>query len=88
MVGGRIIEILPVRLTDGDRPGWHHDVVRIWVVSTHKDSYDECCVFAEVTDDLPVLGSEVWWQSRVIYFDGDKKTLTKVGYSFNPGGSI
>lgn len=74
-VGGRIIEIQPMH-TDSGKP-----VIRLWVVDRHDT---ETCVYAEPFErrDGPFLGDEVWWQSGRIYFDQDRRWLTKVGYSF------
>lgn len=76
MVGGRLIEIRPMR-TEGGR-----DVVRLWCV----DKFDECAVYSEPfeADKGPKIGDKIWWQSGTIYFDGDRQTLRKVGFSFDP----
>ena len=84
MVGGRIIEIRPMQIVAGAYPGKPTDVVRLWV---HNDPDDECAVFAEPADIMPRLGEEIWWQSGRIYFDQDRRSLRKVGYSFNPRGA-
>lgn len=84
-VGGRLIEILPMRLPESGR-----DVLRLWVVATNAGGpgvHDEICVYAEPQDNLPKLGDEVWWQGRLIYFDGDRQHLARVGYSFSAPGS-
>lgn len=81
MVGGRIIEMMPMRILAGTYPGRLVDVVRLWV---HNEPNDECAVYAEPAEIMPQLGDEVWWQSGRIYFDNDKRSLRKVGYSFNP----
>ena len=78
-VGGRIIEIQPMRLMESGS-----DVVRLWVVDRNGD---ETCVYAEPQTRMPALGEEVWWQSRRIYFDGDRQHLEKVGYSFSAPGT-
>lgn len=71
-VGGRLIEILPMRLENGT------DVLRLWVVATDVGGpgvHDELCVYAEPQVLLPKIGDEVWWQGRWIYFDGDLQHL-------------
>lgn len=83
-VGGRLIEILPVRLKSG------RDVVRLWVVDRPYSPGgigDETCVYAEPQESMPKLGDTIWWQSGQIMFDGDRQTLRKVGYSFAAPGS-
>lgn len=72
-VGGRLIEILPVRLDDGT------EAVRLWAVDRNGD---ETCVHAEPQATMPKLGDEVWWQAGRIMFDGDRQTLRKIGNSF------
>lgn len=76
MVGGTVIEALRMR----DKAG--RDVVRLWCV----DKMDECAVYADPKspDGLPGIGDRIWWQSGRIYFDGDKKVATKIGFSFDP----
>jgi len=76
MVGGTVIEALLMR----DKSG--RDVVRLWCV----DKMDECAVYADPKspDGLPGVGDRIWWQSGKIYFDGDKKVATKIGFSFDP----
>lgn len=85
MVGGKVIEIRPMRLESGK------DVVRLWCMETREGSgrWDECAVYSEPfePDKGPKIGDSIWWQSGRIYFDGDKQTLRKVGYSFDPHNS-
>lgn len=80
MVGGRIIELRPMTISmgTGRKP---LEVTRIWCMD--RDG-SECCVYAERFVDGPGLGDEVWWQGRRIYYDGDKRWLKRVGYSFQP----
>ncbi|MDR7037358.1 hypothetical protein J2X36_002105 [Methylobacterium sp. BE186] len=78
MVGGKLIEIMPMRLRSG------RDVLRLWVVETQPGYEGECAVFCEPTDRLPALGDTIWWQGREILFDRDRQKLRKVGYSFDP----
>lgn len=84
-VGGRLIEILPMRLPESGR-----EVLRLWVVDRPSGSpgfNDETCVYAQPQESLPAIGDEVWWQSGKIYFDRDRQHLVKVGYSFTAPGS-
>ncbi len=76
MVGGTVIEAARMR-TEGGR-----DVVRLWCV----DKMDECAVYADPAsaDGVPKVGDRIWWQGRDIYFDGDRKTARKIGFSFDP----
>lgn len=80
-VGGKLIEILPMKLSDG------RDVVRLWVFDPPRHPGgvgDEACVYAEPQESMPRLGEGVWWQGGQIMFDGDRQTLRKIGYSFSP----
>jgi hypothetical protein len=81
MVGGRIIEIRPMRIMAGTYPGKLTDVVRLWV---RNEPDDECAVYAEPANCMPKLGDEIWWQAGRIFFDKDRRSLRKVGYSFDP----
>jgi hypothetical protein len=83
MVGGRIIEIRPMTIKAGNFPGKLTEVVRLWV---HNEPNDECAVYAKIAEIMPSLGDEIWWQCGKIYFDKDRCSLIKVGYSFNPRG--
>lgn len=76
MVGGKIIEIMPISVTqDGNA------VSRLWCV----DSYgDECAVHVEDAPAMPLVGDEVWWQAGKVYWDKDRRELRKVGYSYDP----
>lgn len=74
-VGGRIIEIRPMRIEESGQ-----GVVRLWVVDPRTS--DELCVYAEPADKMPAIGESIWWQSGKIMFDNDRSTLNKVGYSF------
>jgi hypothetical protein len=79
-VGGRIIEMRPMRIFAGSYPdAREQDVVRIAVI----DREDELCVYAAPADVMPKLGDEIWWQADKIYFDNDRRTLRKVAYSFS-----
>ena len=76
MVGGRVIEVMPMRLGNG------RDVIRLWCV----DGSDECAVYAEPYEPGagPKVGENISWQSAWIIFDGDRRTVRKVGPSFDP----
>lgn len=76
MIGGRVIETV-MTFTPGGRL-----VRRLWVV----DGQDELCVYAEPYEDGdgPAVRDAVWWQSGRIYFDNDKRSVRKVGFSFRP----
>mgnify|MGYP000872330229 CR=1 FL=1 len=82
MVGGRLIEIRPMRLESGK------DVVRLWCMDMRKGAPtgDECAVYSETFEPEkgPKIGDNIWWQSGTIYYDGDRQTLRKVGFSFDP----
>lgn len=81
MVGGRVIEIMPMCVLAGPYPGQMTNVIRLWV---HNPPNDECAVYAEPAETMPALGDEIWWQSGRIFFDNDRWTLRKIGYSFDP----
>lgn len=72
MVGGKIIEIRHDRA----------DKVRLWCMD--RDG-DECAVYVKPgADGLPNLGDEIWWQSGKVYFNKDKSSAQKLGFSFDP----
>ena len=70
MVGGWIIQIQQVA------PG----VSELWCVDRHGN---ETAVKVQIEFDMPSVGDEVWWQSGRVYFDKDRKSLAKVGYSYS-----
>lgn len=72
MVGGRIIQITE------KAPG----VTQLWCIDTTYN--DECAVDVETAAAMPLLGDEIWWQSGKVYWDGDRRELRKVGYSYDP----
>jgi len=76
MVGGRVIEVLPMCLENG------RAVIRLWCV----EGSDECAVYSEPYESGagPKVGDNISWQSAWIIFDGDRRTLRKVGLSFDP----
>lgn len=45
---------------------------------------DFAAVYVEPFEDGPKVGEMIWWQSRKVYFDQDRRSLTKVGASFKP----
>lgn len=76
MVGGRVIEISPKG----------QGLLRLWCVGSGCERFDETAVYVETPSDgvLPSIGDEIWWQSGVVYFDGDRRRLRKVGNSHDP----
>jgi hypothetical protein len=80
-VGGRIIEIKPFTIVNQDNPKIRHNVIKIWTVARNGD---ECIVYAQPQTNLPKLGDDIWWQSKKIYYDNNKKHLIKFGYSHSP----
>jgi hypothetical protein len=82
MVGGRVIEARRMRTESG------RDVVRLWCVETRtgNSTPDECAVYSEPYEDGagPKVGDSIWWQGGKIMFDGDRRTVRKVGFSFDP----
>ncbi|WP_152045452.1 hypothetical protein [Aureimonas psammosilenae] len=83
-VGGRIIEKLPMALTDREHPALRKDVVRYWVLDTSGGVHDEVCVYADPAAVEPQLGDAIWWQGGRIFFNNDESWLRKVGFSFQP----
>lgn len=74
-VGGRIIEIAPVNIKG-------RSLVRLWCIDPTYG--DEVAVCVEPFSNGPQIGDRVWWQQRKVYFDHDRRWLTKVGNSFDP----
>jgi len=70
MVGGWIIQIAQMK------PG----VSELWCVDIHGT---ETAVRVKTEADMPSVGDEVWWQSGRVFFDKDRKSLTKVGCSYS-----
>lgn len=88
MIGGRVIEAMPMTILAGDSPGKPTDVIRLWCVGARKEErFDETAVYAEAYADGegPKVGDSIWWQAGRIMFDGDKRSVRKVGFSFDPG---
>ena len=74
-VGGRIVEIRNVSATEA----------AIWVLDTDGVHVgDETCIHVEIAQDMPVLGDNIWWQSGLVYWDNDRRTMNKIGYSHRP----
>lgn len=74
MVGGKIIEIRP----EGEKS-------RLWVMD-HRNG-DECAIYIDTQTEMPQLGDDIWWQSRVAYWTPADHRFTdrpipRVGYSF------
>lgn len=74
MVGGFIISIEEIR------PG----VTQLWCVEAQNGSQDECAVDVKTEAAMPLVGDEIWWQSGKVYWDRDRRTLEKVGNSYDP----
>lgn len=72
MVGGRIIEITEIR----------QGITRLWCLDTTHN--DECAVNVKTAPAMPLLGDEIWWQSGKVYWDGDRRSLEKIGNSYDP----
>jgi hypothetical protein len=74
-VGGHIIEMHRVALGSGE------PAVRLRVMDTTH--HDETFVYAEPWADGegPRLREMVWWQAGRIYFDGDRRSVRKIGFS-------
>lgn len=74
-VGGRIVEIRTISATEA----------AIWVLDDDgKGVTDETCVHVEIGTEMPPLGENIWWQSGLVYWDRDRRTLKKIGYSHDP----
>lgn len=87
MIGGRVIEARHMTITAGQWPGKQTDVVRLWCVgSRSEERFDECAVYAEAYPEGkgPKIGDAIWWGNGRIYFDGDRRSVCKVGFSFDP----
>jgi len=71
-----------MRIVAGEYPGQPTDVIRLWCV----DKFDECAVYAEAYEPGhgPVVGTRIWWNSGKIFFEGDRRNVRKIGYSFDP----
>jgi hypothetical protein len=76
MVGGQIIEIMPKGATSDGRA-----ISRLWCVDTNGD---ECAVHVVDEPTMPMLGDAIWWQSGKVYWDKDRRELSKIGYSYDP----
>lgn len=74
MVGGRIISILP----KGE------GVTQLWCVEAQGGSTQECAVDVQNAPAMPLVGDEIWWQSGKVYWDRDRRHLTKIGNSYDP----
>lgn len=81
-VGGNIIEMLSMSIP---HEGGVKQVVRLWCHD--KRTGDETCVYGEPGGAMPKLGEEIWWQAGRIYFDGDRRSLRKIGCSFVPSAA-
>lgn len=72
MVGGWIIEIVP-----GNTPG------ETQITCVDRDA-NECAIVVETEPAMPLVGDEVWWQAKKVYWDKDRRTLRKIGNSWDP----
>ena len=73
-VGGHIISMRQVTATE----------TAIWVCDACPHGSTETCVHVETEADMPPIGENVWWQGGMVMWDGDKRTLRKIGYSHDP----
>jgi hypothetical protein len=80
MVGGKIIEIIPISVTPDGRA-----VSRLWCVDRQGD---ECAVHVVDEPAMPLLGDDVWWHSGKVYWDNDRRELQKVGNSYDPRAKV
>lgn len=73
-VGGRVAEITRIRQKE-------RDLLRLVVKDTRYRT--STVVYAEpcMPHLEPEIGSEVWWQGPLIFYDGDHHTLVRVGTS-------
>lgn len=88
MVGGKVIEVAPMRVFAGEYPGKLQNVLRIWCVD-NTYSNDELAIYVEDMRDVPAPGDDVWWQGRTAYWSGKSRSfvdrpMKRVGYSFDP----
>jgi len=74
MVGGKILSKTAKSTT----------VMQLWCIEAQNQSIDECAVDVLIEKDMPMIGDEIWWQSGKVYWDKDRKSLTKVGNSYDP----
>lgn len=76
MVGGTVIEVMPMRLENG------RAVIRLRCVNESE----ECAVYSEHYEPGagPKVGDNISWQNAWIIFDGGRRTVRKVGLSFDP----
>lgn len=75
MVGGKIIENVPVTLFDETLAR------RIWCVNQYGD---ECAVYADTEAAILKCGEEIWWQNKDIMARNDTLKFHKYGNSFDP----
>ena len=74
MVGGKILSKAKLSL----------EVMQLWCIEAQNGSTDECAVDVLIETDMPMIGDEIWWQAGKVYWDKDRKHLTKVGNSYDP----
>lgn len=72
MVGGCIIEIVP------------SDISGETQITCVDRNGDDCAVIVETAPAMPLIGDEIWWQNKKVFWDRDRRTLRKIGNSFDP----
>ena len=88
MVGGIIIEVREMVIRAiGEHPRAPRRVNRLWCVDPR--THQETCVFAEwyPPGKGPKLRESIWWQGGRIFYDGDRRSVNKVGISYAPKGA-
>ena len=79
-VGGTIVGIRRKTLDDGQ------EVIQFTVID-RAYTYDVTSVYAQPQAIMPGMRQQIWWHGRTIYFDDDRQTMVRVGYSFGGWGS-
>lgn len=89
MVGGTVIEVLPMTIRAGYYPGKMVDVVRIWCLDRNGD---ERAVYVKSNAKVET-GDSVWWQGGTAFWTPKDRSmidvpLEKVAFSFDPRASL
>lgn len=87
-MGGSIIEVRETVIRAyGEHPRKAVRVNRLWCVD--RNTWEEACVFTPwyPPGEGPKVGDSIWWQSGLIFYDRDRKTVKKVGVSYRPKGA-